>query len=196
MINHAVPTGNWPAKPPYRDFPMVSAAVPQALPQSISMLEQGESGAPDTDSAPVPPQRLQRRREQRRRGRGRQPTILVIDDEEPVRETLVEALGTQGYRVIAAASTEQAEETKTRLGVAGIQLVITDVHLLPGARARAGYALALRWRALHPELPIILISGDPRNEDLPEVRDGSLGFLLKPFRLDALLEAVRRALGR
>jgi len=31
---------------------------------------------------------------------------------------------------------------------------------------------------------------------LPEVHDGSLGFLLKPFRLDALLEAVRRALGR
>jgi DNA-binding NtrC family response regulator len=56
--------------------------------------------------------------------------------------------------------------------------------------------MAQRWRAMHPELPIILISGDPSNEDLPEVRDGSLGFLLKPFRLDALIEAVRGALGR
>jgi DNA-binding NtrC family response regulator len=113
-----------------------------------------------------------------------------------VRETLVEALSIQGYQVIAAASAEEAEDTKTRLGVAGIQLVITDVNLLPGDRARAGYALALRWGALHPELPIILISGDPRNEDLPEVRDRSLGFLLKPFRLDSLLEAVRGRLGR
>jgi FixJ family two-component response regulator len=49
---------------------------------------------------------------------------------------------------------------------------------------------------MHPELPIILISGDPGNEDLPEVRAGSLGFLLKPFRMDSLLEAVRGALDR
>jgi CheY-like chemotaxis protein len=195
MINYSAPTRHRLAKLSCQDLSTVGAAAPQALPPSISMLEQGESGAPDTDSAPVPPQRLQRRRGQRRRGRGRQPTILVVDDEEPVRETLVEALSTQGYRVIATASAEQAEETKTRLGVAGIQLVITDVNLLPGDRARAGYAMALRWRALHPELPIILISGDPRNEDLPEVRDGSLGFLLKPFRLDTLLEAVRGRLG-
>jgi DNA-binding NtrC family response regulator len=49
---------------------------------------------------------------------------------------------------------------------------------------------------MHPELPIILISGDPSNEDLPEVRDGLLGFLLKPFRMNTLIEVVRRALGR
>jgi DNA-binding NtrC family response regulator len=113
-----------------------------------------------------------------------------------VRETLVEVLSMQGYRVITAASVEQAEETKTRLGVEGIQLLITDVHLSPVAQARAGYALAQRWRAMHPELPIILISGDSTNEDLPEVRDGSLAFLLKPFRIEALLDAVREALGR
>jgi DNA-binding NtrC family response regulator len=113
-----------------------------------------------------------------------------------VRETLVEVLSMPGYRVITAASAEQAEETKTRLGIEGIQLLITDVNLLPAAQTRAGYALAQRWRAMHPQLSIILISGDPSNEDLPEVLDGSLGFLLKPFRLDALLEAVRGALGR
>ena len=113
-----------------------------------------------------------------------------------MRETLVEVLNMQGYSVITAASVEQAEATKTQLSVGGIQLLITDVNLSPAAQARAGYAMAQRWRAMHPELPIILISGDPSNENLPEVRDGSLGFLLKPFRMDALLEAVRRALGR
>jgi DNA-binding NtrC family response regulator len=113
-----------------------------------------------------------------------------------VRETLVEVLSMEGYRAITAASAEQAEETKTRLGAEGIQLLITDVNLLPAAQMRAGYTLAQRWRAMHPELPIILMSGDPSNADLPEVRDGSLGFLLKPFQMDVLLEAVRRALGR
>jgi DNA-binding NtrC family response regulator len=113
-----------------------------------------------------------------------------------VRETLVEVLSLQGYGVITAAGVEQAEATKTQLGVEGFQLLITDVNLLPAAQARAGYAMAQRWRAMHPELPIILMSGDPSNEDLPEVRDGSLGFLLKPFRMDTLIEVVRRALGR
>jgi DNA-binding NtrC family response regulator len=109
---------------------------------------------------------------------------------------LVEVLSMQGYGVISAASVEQAETTKTQLGVEGIQLLITDVNLLPAAQVRPGYAMAQRWRAMHPELPIILMSGDPSNEDLPEVRDGSLGFLPKPFRMDTLIEIVRRALGR
>ena len=112
-----------------------------------------------------------------------------------MRETLVEVLSMEGYRVLTAASVEQAEEAKTRLGAAGIQLLITDVNLSPAAQVRAGYTLAQRWRALHPELPILLMSGDPSNQGLPEVRSGSLGFLLKPFQMGILLEAVRRALG-
>jgi DNA-binding NtrC family response regulator len=102
----------------------------------------------------------------------------------------------QGYRVMTAENVEQAEATRTRLGSGGIQLLITDVNLMPADRVRAGYAMALGWRSMHPDLPILLISGDPSNEDLPEVRDGSFGFLPKPFLMDALLEAVRRALGR
>jgi DNA-binding NtrC family response regulator len=113
-----------------------------------------------------------------------------------VRETLVEVLSLQGYRVITAVNAEQAEETKTRLGIEAIQLLITDVHLLPAAQPPPGYALAQRWRTMHSELPIILMSGNPSNADLPEVRDGSLRFLLKPFHMDTLLEAVREALGR
>jgi DNA-binding NtrC family response regulator len=119
-----------------------------------------------------------------------------VDDEEPVRETLVEVLSFEGYRVITAASVAEAEEARERLGVEGLHLVITDVHLTPGRQVRAGYVLAQRWRVERPALPIILISGDPSNQDLPEVRAGSLGFLLKPFSMEALLDAVRRALGR
>ena len=128
-------------------------------------------------------------------GRGPTITILIIDDEEPVRQVLLEVLRLQGYRVITTASVEQAEATKTQLGAQGIQLLIADVHVWPATQARAGYALAQRWRATHPALPIILISGDPSNEDLPEVRDGSLKFLPKPFRLEPLIAMVRRALG-
>ena len=196
MISYSDPIRYWPAEPPCQVLASRPAVELPVLLPSASMGEQGEPAAADTDAAPAVPQRSRRRRRQRRRGRGPQVTILVIDDEEPVRETLVEVLSIQGYRVITAASVEQAEEAKTRLGVEGIQLVITDVHLSPAGQARAGYALAQRWRATQPGLPIILISGDPTNEDLPEVRDGSLRFLLKPFPMQALLEAVRGALGR
>jgi DNA-binding NtrC family response regulator len=160
------------------------------------MLARGENAAEETDSAPIRPPRSRRRRGQRRRGRGPQPTILIVDDEEPVRETLAEVLTMQGYAIITAASVEQAEAARAQAGIDGIQLLITDVNLSSAVDVRAGYALAQSWRAMHPELPIILISGDPSNEDLPEVREGSLGFLLKPFRMEALIEAVRRALGR
>jgi two-component system, cell cycle sensor histidine kinase and response regulator CckA len=159
------------------------------------MVAPGDDAAEHTDSVPPLPPQPRRRRQQRRRGQGPTLTILIVDDEEPVRQALLEVLRLQGYRVLTAASVEQAEATKTQLGAEGIQLLIVDVNLLPATQVRAGYALAQRWRATHPALPIILISGDPSNEALPEVRDGSLRFLLKPFRMDALIAMARRALG-
>jgi CheY-like chemotaxis protein len=195
MDRHLVPPHDRLPSPSTRNGGSASATTPQPLFRSVSMLADANV-AEDTPSAPVPPPRSRRRRGQRRRGRGPQATILVVDDEEPVRETLVELLTLQGHRVVTAENVEQAEATRTQLGNGGIQLLITDVTLMPGAEARAGYTMAVRWRAIQPDLPILLISGDPSNEDLPEVRDGSLGFLPKPFHMDTLLEAVRRALGR
>jgi DNA-binding NtrC family response regulator len=113
-----------------------------------------------------------------------------------VRETLTEILDIHGYRVITAGSVEEAEEVMQRLGVEGIHLVIADVHLTPAPQARAGYALAQRWRAMHPQLPFILMSGDSSNQDLPDVRARVLRFLLKPFAIDVFVAAVREALGR
>jgi CheY-like chemotaxis protein len=196
MYSHSVPPSDHPIKPSNRNLTSALAPAPQVFPDGVSMLAQSENAAEETDSVPILPPRSRRRRGQRRRRRGSQPTILIVDDEEPVRETLAEVLTMQGYAIITAASVEQAEAAKTQAGIDGIQLLITDVNLSPAVEVRAGYALAQSWRAMHSELPIILISGDPSNEDLPEVRDGSLGFLLKPFRMEALLEAVQRALGR
>jgi CheY-like chemotaxis protein len=195
MDEHVVPPLDRLPSPSSRNVVSASAPTPQPLFRNVSMLAD-ENVAEGSQSAPVPPPRSRRRRGQRRRGRGPQATILVVDDEEPVRETLVELLTLQGFRVVTAENVEQAEATRTQLGSGGIQLLITDVNLMPGAQARPGYAMALRWRAIQPDLPILLISGDPSNADLPEVRDGSLGFLPKPFHMDGLLEAVRRALGR
>ncbi len=125
-----------------------------------------------------------------------QATVLIVDDEAAVRETLAEALSFHGYRVLTAATVQEAEDIKERVGVGAIHVVVADIHLTPGPQARAGYALAQRWRATHPELPFILMSGDSSNQDLPDIRSGAVRFLVKPFRIAIFVDAVRDALGR
>jgi CheY-like chemotaxis protein len=194
MIIYQGITGYGPAEHGYGDLASAAATDRQAPLRSVVTLKRVGNSAEDPDAGPVPPRRSQPREARRRRGHRPQVTILVVDDAEPVRETLVEALSIQGYGVITAASVEEAEAAKQRLGVEAIHLVIADIHLTPGPQTRAGYALAQRWRAQHPELPVILISGDPSNQDLPEIRAGVLRFLLKPFALDVLLATVQEAL--
>jgi DNA-binding NtrC family response regulator len=76
------------------------------------------------------------------------------------------------------------------------ELCIANLHLTPDPAAREGYDLAQRWRAQEPTLPIILISGDPSLQALPEVQAGAMRFVAKPQVLDAVLQAVREVLGR
>jgi DNA-binding NtrC family response regulator len=123
-------------------------------------------------------------------------TVLIVDDEMGVREILREALSFYGYRIITATSGQEAENALQSLGGAEINLVITDLNLTPARNAHEGYALYQRWSALYPTLGFILISGDPDNQELPEVRSGAVRFLAKPFEIDVLLEVVRDILGR
>jgi DNA-binding NarL/FixJ family response regulator len=121
-------------------------------------------------------------------------TVLIVEDNAGVRETLVEILHSQGYLVRTAATAEEAEAALQQLGAEGVQLVITDIQLTPDARAREGYALYQRWTALHPRLPFLLMSGDPRHQDLPAVRAGAVRWLTKPFSPAVLLDTIRAAL--
>lgn len=125
-----------------------------------------------------------------------QATVLIVDDEEVVRETLSEALSFHGYRVLTAATVQEAEDIKQHVGVGAIHVVVADIHLTPGPQARAGYTLAQSWRAMHPELPFLLMSGDSSNQDLPDIRSGAVRFLVKPFRIAVFVDAIRDALGR
>jgi DNA-binding NtrC family response regulator len=125
-----------------------------------------------------------------------QNTVLLVEDEVGIRETLYQGLSFYGYRVITAATVQKAEKTLQRLGVAKIDLVITDINLTPAYNGQEGYALYQRWSALYPALRFILISGDPNNQELPHIRAGAVRFLAKPFGIDALVEVIREVLGR
>jgi two-component system, cell cycle sensor histidine kinase and response regulator CckA len=119
-------------------------------------------------------------------------TILLVDDETPVREVLARGLQEKGYRVLEAM--DGAEGLKI-LGDSAdeIDIVITDVAM----PRISGIDLAHRALKLRPFLPFIFVSGQPK-EVLPEW--GSLEqdyqLLEKPFSLEMLASCVRARLDR
>jgi DNA-binding response OmpR family regulator len=124
------------------------------------------------------------------------PTILIVEDEAGMRALLEDILRLQGYRVLTAATVQEAEAARQRFSPGSIDLIISNIHLTASAQAHAGYALYQRWRAQHPGLPFLLLSGDPATEDLLDIRARAVRWLAKPFTPGELLEAARATLGR
>ena len=118
-------------------------------------------------------------------------TILVVDDDEAVRDFVGNALQLHGYTIMATATVQEAEDARQRLGDAQLGLVICDIHLTSNPQERAGYTLYQHWTTLVPDLPFLLMSGDRQAQQLPAIRAGVVRFLPKPFRIDDLLSAVQ-----
>jgi UDP-3-O-acyl N-acetylglucosamine deacetylase len=117
-------------------------------------------------------------------------TILVVDDEEEIRNTLRGVLADEGFRVVEAADGRRALELLQ--ADAPPRLAIVDVWM----PEIDGIELVERMRSEAPGLPIIVISGHGTIETAVRViRLGAFDFLEKPFQLDALLSVVGRALG-
>ncbi len=127
----------------------------------------------------------------------RQGRILVIDDDELVRDTLVNVLEHDGYTVIVAG---EGEEGIARIRDNAVDLVITDI-LMPG---KEGIETIAEIRRSHPGLRIIAMSG---GGDLARVVGNELFLgmaeklgadvtLTKPFRMHEITEAVARLLAR
>ena len=108
-------------------------------------------------------------------------TILVVDDEEPLRELLGWMLGDAGYIVHAAA---EGISALTFLRDHAVDLVLSDINM-PGMD---GLELLRRVEAEFPHLPVLLISGRPPPS-------GVRAFLAKPFRWDTLASAIARLVG-
>jgi CheY-like chemotaxis protein len=115
-------------------------------------------------------------------------TVLVVEDEEAVRELAVASLERHGYRVIAASGGEAA------LGLAAgfvgtIHLLLSDVGM-PGMK---GPELADRLRAQRPGICVLFMSGYAADVVKPnDLKEATL--ISKPFSPAALTRAVRRVL--
>jgi DNA-binding NtrC family response regulator len=114
--------------------------------------------------------------------------ILVVDDDDIIRDTLCElfALDHQCQQ----AST--AEEALRKLESEPFDVVLTDISM-PGL---SGDELLTRVLELHPDTPVIIISGltdEERAQSL--ISRGAFDYLLKPFRLEVVEASVKRAVG-
>jgi len=119
---------------------------------------------------------------------GNKPSVLVVEDNDDVRELAVSVLGLAGYAVLSAASGEQALQLIE--GGAEVSLLFTDV-IMPGGMN--GLELIEKARRLHPGLPVLVTTG--YMDDLPERgRPTDLKILAKPYRHETLLEQVQAAL--
>jgi CheY-like chemotaxis protein len=121
---------------------------------------------------------------------GKRDLILFVDDEMEVRSIARITLEQHGYRMIEAEDGLQALElfTKRRRE---ISLVVTDV-LMPNMD---GLSLASKLHKLDADLPILLLSGHVLEEDLWAPGNSRLRYLMKPYRLADLQDAVTDLIG-
>ena len=121
---------------------------------------------------------------------GRGEVILVVEDDEDVRDFVVTVLDGLGYRVIdapAAAGARVVLEDAEK-----IDLMVSDV-VLPGGVSGPEFAEEVRIQ--HPDMRVIFMSGFPADASIGNHFVGSHKVLLKkPFRRDQVAQVVRQAL--
>ncbi len=118
-----------------------------------------------------------------------EPTILVVDDEEDIRQLVSEILQDEGYHVEMAENAAQAKAQKQAHNPA---LILLDIWM-PDSD---GISLLKEWVAEDPDLcPVVMMSGHASVESAVEAtRLGAYDFLEKPLSLAKLLLTVERAL--
>lgn len=121
---------------------------------------------------------------------GGDETILVCDDEAVVVDVVAGLLKTLGYSVICATSPNEAIETVVAHG-ARISLLLTDV-MMPDMN---GYELAAEVTRLHPDIRVILTSGNAQDGSagLADM-NGPFEFIQKPAPHDVLARLIRDVL--
>ena len=114
--------------------------------------------------------------------------VLVAEDNPAVREFIVRALTSAGYKVTQTADGQQAIEALTR---EKFKVLVTDI-VMPNVD---GIALAMKAIRLFPDLRIVMISGYAQERMRAHNLDALVHRIIaKPFSLEEICEAVKNAL--
>jgi len=120
--------------------------------------------------------------------RGGRETVLIVEDGTALRTLIARDLRGRGYTVLAAASAEEARPLFSES--ARIDLALLDIGL-PGM---SGAELALLMRKEQPTTHVILMSGNPGDDETHTLVQAGVPFLQKPFSTRVLGELLRRVL--
>ena len=116
--------------------------------------------------------------------------VMVVEDDNSLREALCDALETAGIQVKAVADGVTALKV---IEHEKFSVVVSDVHMQP----MDGHALLQKLKVTNPSLPVVLMTAYGSVENaVKAMRDGASDYLVKPFDADVLLNMVTRYLGQ
>lgn len=114
--------------------------------------------------------------------------LLVVDDEEVIREGMSRILSAEGYHVDTSASGRRAIEKTQEID---FDVVITDLKM-PGMD---GMEVLKTIKILQPEVPVIIITGYSTVDTAVEaMKKGAFDYIAKPFTSELIIEKVRKAI--
>lgn len=115
--------------------------------------------------------------------------ILIVEDDQDLREALVATLELATFRVLEASGASDALEC---LAVQPVDLVVSDVNM-PGL---SGHQLLTEVQRLYPGLPVMLITAYGQISDaVSAMQAGAIDYLVKPFEPRFLVDAVSKVVG-
>ena len=115
--------------------------------------------------------------------------ILVVDDEEPIREIVASMLGTAGYACKQAGSGMEALAVLT--SGEEFELMLSDLMMAD----LDGIGLLERTKERYPDMPVVMVTAvHDISVALAAIRNGAYDYLLKPFEREQLLNTVSRPL--
>ncbi len=129
---------------------------------------------------------------ERRRTKNTRATVLVVDDEDDVRELVSETLVEEGFHVLTASSGEEALEVLAG-SAERVDVLILDENM-PGM---GGSACFSKVRHLYPEVAVIMASGSLKSQAVESLGMAEhVTFLSKPYRFGELLAAIQHVMDR
>lgn len=115
--------------------------------------------------------------------------MLVVDDEESVRQALAKILHSFGFHVITA---DDGQDGINKFEANEIDVVVTDLGL-PGL---SGWDVAEAVKTKSPGTPVVLLSGWDISEDELRKRGTVARVLMKPVRIQDMVKVIRELTGK
>ena len=116
--------------------------------------------------------------------------IMIVDDVATIRQIVSSVLKDVGYKVIEAAS---AEEALALAEVKRSHLVVTDVNM-PG-KSGLDLITALRAVKTYDKTPMVILAKDANDENIQKAQGlGAVGWIAKPFTPESLLATINQIL--